>query len=285
MCVLHVTHKLCSRAFQLPRTRLRGQQPSFLRGSKPCQLSNWGPSVLVNKNTDALRSCYSPRNKRLCAFLSQLNLSGCCTKTSLVGFLRTVTIALAIAGAQFAVGTIIIGCFFWYRQLRWRGNCLLSTIWVLVMLLLSQHNHMGGRMIAAAAILGCTWIGCLLGGSMLSLARFADNGHGYTAVLCVLASIGGLVTAAIRSSPEPLVGMAFGIFTNIIYGVTIILGQFIWPANAYWNYEISHLLLASCVAAGTAVASGSLILPTLAGDEFRTTMARTVRGLGFSLSG
>ncbi|KAK9817468.1 hypothetical protein WJX74_007322 [Apatococcus lobatus] len=360
-----VTHKLCSRAFQLPRTRLRGQQPSFLRGSKPCQLSNWGPSVLVNKNTDALRSCYSPRNKRLCAFLSQLNLSGCCTKTSLVGFLRTVTIALAIdarvpaigvsngpsaasgkgigtaqgqlqvpsgptdnlpsqhqflqsrskvpvkridkrfpwrpsvfdafrkmllgagfqAGAQFAVGTIIIGCFFWYRQLRWRGNCLLSTIWVLVMLLLSQHNHMGGRMIAAAAILGCTWIGCLLGGSMLSLARFADNGHGYTAVLCVLASIGGLVTAAIRSSPEPLVGMAFGIFTNIIYGVTIILGQFIWPANAYWNYEISHLLLASCVAAGTAVASGSLILPTLAGDEFRTTMARTVRGLGFSLSG
>lgn len=49
--------------------------------------------------------------------------------------------------------------------------------------------------------------------------------------------------------------------------------------------EISHLLLAACVAAGTAVASSSLVLPSLAGDEFRTTIARTVRGLGFSLSG
>lgn len=81
----------------------------------------------------------------------------------------------------------------------------------------------------------------------LSLARFADHGNGYTPVLCVLGAVGGLVTAAIRSSPDPLVGMAFGIFTNIIYGVSIVLGQFIWPAKAYWNYVRTPLLLFPCL--------------------------------------
>ncbi len=74
------------------------------------------------------------------------------------------------------------------------------------------------------------------GGVQLSLARFADHRHGYTTVLCVLSCVGLVPMAAIRASPDPIVGMLYGILTNILFGVSIVLGQFIWPAKAYWNY-------------------------------------------------
>ncbi len=79
------------------------------------------------------------------------------------------------------------------RHLRYKGICLLSTLWVLLMLLLSQNNHVGGRMIAAAAVVGCTWIGVLVGGSMVGTPWGQTSG---SIVWCVLLGLWHRLCAA-----------------------------------------------------------------------------------------
>ena len=73
----------------------------------------------------------------------------------------------------------------------------------------------------------------------VSISRQA-GGHGYTAVLCVLAALFLISLSIVRASPNPVVGKGFGILSNIMFAVLLVNGQFVWPqasgARAYWNY-------------------------------------------------
>ncbi len=79
-------------------------------------------------------------------------------------------------------------------------------------------------------------------GLQFSLARLGDKHSAFTTLLCIFGPIGLLPTSAIRSSQDLLTGQGFGILSNIIYGVCIILGQFLHPAEKYWNYVRSWLI-------------------------------------------
>ncbi|KAK9819619.1 hypothetical protein WJX72_000333 [[Myrmecia] bisecta] len=191
-------------------------------------------------------------------------------------------------GAQLASGELLLSFFFWHSSIRFKANCLASTLYLVGSLLLAQNNLLGSKTLACAFVVGSTWLAALLAGCVVSLARLANN-HGFTALLCILGSVGLLPFAAIRCSENHVVGHGFGILTNIAYGNIIIQGELLWPkqdgAKTFWNLLVSHIMLDACIAAGCMLFSAALVLPTLAGDELRTLLAKSVRGVGQSVSG
>ena len=74
------------------------------------------------------------------------------------------------AGVQLAAGVLPLSIFFWVAKLRWKGNCLMATLYVVTSLLVAQDNHMGSKLVAAALLLGCTWVASLMAGAVVSVA-------------------------------------------------------------------------------------------------------------------
>ena len=72
------------------------------------------------------------------------------------------------------------------QPIHFQQACLATTLHMVAQLIIAQDMHIGAKNIAAATLLGPAWLGCVLGGGVVSLAH--APGYVYTlwvvSVLC-----------------------------------------------------------------------------------------------------
>ena len=131
-------------------------------------------------------------------------------------------------------------------------------------------------------------------------------GVAYTGFLVVFGVIGIIPVAVLRAtkgSPGP------GLVTLLFIGLPAIQGSTLWPAHMLYREVallryfcelqlllclsllksgmlqlIVYILAGGCLAAAAMFLVGSFVLPTLAGDEMRASLAASIRGCGIMLS-
>eukprot|EP00884_Botryococcus_braunii_P020113 jgi/Botrbrau1/6786/Bobra.0057s0022.1 len=185
-------------------------------------------------------------------------------------------------GLQLAVGMFSISLFSLVQVMQYRNSCLIATLFLVGSMLMVQSNHVGDKVTAATSLVGPVLIGSLTAGILVTISKLA--GLGETAVLCVLAVLGLALMASIRACANPAIGMGQGITIMLMYGVTVLRGQFV-SIPLLWSQGVAPILLTGIIAAAATFLTGFFVLPTLASDEVRSTVGSVIIHLGHNLSG
>ncbi|EIE18909.1 hypothetical protein COCSUDRAFT_59833 [Coccomyxa subellipsoidea C-169] len=119
----------------------------------------------------------------------------------------------------------------------------------------------------------------------LYLVSLAVATHHRTVFLCIFGVIGMIPFATVRAGSNPAISNPNGIAGMLVYGVVVLNSQFVDPLRSVWREVVANVILVAVIAGLATALSGALVLPTLAGDELRGSIAATLRGLGQSISG
>ncbi|PNH02387.1 hypothetical protein TSOC_011641 [Tetrabaena socialis] len=178
-------------------------------------------------------------------------------------------------------------------------SCLTPVLYPAWTLMLSADNHVGSRLLAAAASTGSMSVGAVAGGAVvrlvgLSIAHVAiPRGAGpfppsaHTALLCCLAVAALPLLAANRAAlgpPHPPHLWMGGFVSSLSFGVAVLAGQLMSNLGAVWRQAVLSLVLVAVVGGVVAALTSLLVLPSLAADELRADTVALLRGLGTAAS-
>jgi hypothetical protein len=104
---------------------------------------------------------------------------------------------------------------------------------------------------------------CVLQGT---LSRLTGDPATATAVEAALSCIVFLFLSIHRVGTQPPMLWGLGMVTCLGYGLTLAAAHNVWPIKQMWQEAIVGMLLSTVVAAGAAVLTTFLILPSLASD-------------------
>ncbi|CAL8463925.1 g3460 [Coccomyxa elongata] len=185
-------------------------------------------------------------------------------------------------GLQLAVGQFGVSLFPLVPRMHFSQDCLAATLYLVCSLLISQSNNMGDKILGCASLIGPAWLGAIFGGCVVSLAVATQHP---TVFLCIFGVLFMIPFATVRAGSNPAISNANGIPSMLVFGVVVLNSQFVNPLRTVWREVVANLILDAVIAGLAAALSGAFIIPSLAGDDLRSNIAATLRGLGQSVSG
>ncbi|KAA6424276.1 MAG: hypothetical protein FRX49_05488 [Trebouxia sp. A1-2] len=147
------------------------------------------------------------------------------------------------------------------------------------MVMVARDGHIGSRLKAMVVIPGAWWVGSVCGGFTICLARAC--GGAYVTALCLLTALGVAFFSILRTKADP----GSGILSSLGYLISILTGEFTWPARVMWRQIVVNQILIGLIAALGCLVGGTLLLPSLATDELREVLADIIQTCGYSISG
>lgn len=114
----------------------------------------------------------------------------------------------------------------------------------------------------------CTCFHCHLQPLVLqgTLSRLTGDPAAATAVEAALSCVVFLFLSPHRVGTQPPMLWGLGMVTCLGYGLTLAAAHNVWPIEQMWREAIVSMLLSAVVAAGAAVLTTFLVLPSLASD-------------------
>mmetsp|Transcript_18549 Transcript_18549/g.55979 ORF Transcript_18549/g.55979 Transcript_18549/m.55979 type:complete len:703 (-) Transcript_18549:245-2353(-) len=188
-----------------------------------------------------------------------------------------------LAALQYLGGQFIICLFVFVDALSYKQACLAGLFYTAISVLLSGDHTIGARVIASAALVGTSWIGLLMCGVAITIARTA-GGAAYTPLMCVFSVLGTALCVLLRANHDHDIAGS-GLFILVFFGIGMLEGQFIWPAGKLWRLVILELFADAAVAAACNILAGVLVLPALSSHALRDALATTLLKLAASVSG
>eukprot|EP00898_Chlorokybus_atmophyticus_P008665 jgi/Chlat1/87/Chrsp1S00219 len=183
--------------------------------------------------------------------------------------------------AQLVAGALVAMLFVLVDPLRFPLSFLAPILYLVPMVLLSQATpYWGGKLYAAASTIGYSAFSTPFGGSTVSLARVLPGA--FVPWLCFLACVGLALIAVVRSLTTPQ-GQSAGLLSGLVYGVAVISFEYTWPARVLWK-NVGWLVLATCIAGGSAAFAATLVFPLPASRGLRDTLAKVLVRLGLGVS-
>jgi uncharacterized membrane protein YgcG len=200
--------------------------------------------------------------------------------------------------AQIAVGLTLTALFVFVDAARFPGACVASTLFLVAAVQSSPAAHVGSRLGAAASFLGAMWVGGVLAGAVVSLARAlamaggaagsaGPHAHapepGLTIALSALSIPVLLLFAAVRMAPAPPALQGTGLSLTLFYGLPLISARGAPSYSAIWSTVLSQYVT-GLVAVGAALFVSLFVLPSLASEAVEDAVSRALRIAGQSLS-
>ncbi|KAL3157526.1 hypothetical protein ABBQ32_011986 [Trebouxia sp. C0010 RCD-2024] len=180
---------------------------------------------------------------------------------------------------QVTAGQLVTALWVVIPRLTFANSCLASVFYAVGMVMVCQNGHIGSRLKAMVLIPGAWTVGSVCAGFTISIARQCTGA--YTTALCLLTALGMVFFSILRTKSDP----GSGILTCLSYCITILGGEFIWPARLMWRQVIVNQLFLGLIAALGCLVGGTLLLPSLATDELREVLADIIQKCGYSISG
>lgn len=183
------------------------------------------------------------------------------------------------SSVQVTTGQLVTALWVVIPRLTFANSCLATVFYSVGMVMVAKDGHIGSRLKAMVVIPGAWWVGSVCGGFTICLARAC--GGAYVTALCLLTALGVAFFSILRTKADP----GSGILSILGYLISILTGEFTWPARVMWRQIVVNQILIGLIAALGCLVGGTLLLPSLATDELREVLADIIQTCGYSISG
>ncbi|KAL0036649.1 hypothetical protein WJX79_004029 [Trebouxia sp. C0005] len=183
------------------------------------------------------------------------------------------------SSVQVTTGQLVTALWVVIPRLTFANSCLATVFYSVGMVMVARDGHIGSRLKAMVVIPGAWWVGSVCGGFTICLARAC--GGAYVTALCLLTALGVAFFSILRTKADP----GSGILSSLGYLISILTGEFTWPARVMWRQIVVNQILIGLIAALGCLVGGTLLLPSLATDELREVLADIIQTCGYSISG
>ncbi|KAF8069573.1 ANTR6 [Scenedesmus sp. PABB004] len=186
--------------------------------------------------------------------------------------------------AQVTTVVVATSVFTVAKPLHFAHACLAPVFAVIAMTSLAQDQHVGTRLMVTSMLVGPAWLGIMLAGGLLSLAKLAPSEPGVVAAASVLSLAGLALPVLARAAAPPGPARLLAVLAAVMFGIVVLLGMVYPTIPALWRGAVGAVMLALVVAAAAGVAAGLLVAPSLASDEVIALTAEALRGAGAIIS-